>query len=102
MARTDGTWDFEAALWVYKGKGGWHFVTLPPEVGFAIRCVSEGRRPGWGMVAVTAEIGDVAFQTSAFPDKASESYLLPVKAAVRNAARVKAGDILKVRIILQR
>ena len=51
MARTDGTWDFEAALWVYKGKGGWHFVTLPPEVGFAIRCVSEGRRPGWGMVA---------------------------------------------------
>ena len=54
------------------------------------------------MVAVTAEIGDVAFQTSVFPDKASASYLLPVKAAVRKAARVKAGDMLKVRIVLQR
>lgn len=95
-------WDFEAELWEYKGKGAWHFVTLPPEVGFAIRCASEGRRPGWGMVAVTAEIGDVAFQTSVFPDKTSASYLLPVKAAVRKAARVKAGDTLKVRIVLQR
>ncbi len=102
MERAEGTWDFEAELWEYKGKGAWHFVTLPPEVGFAIRCASEGHRPGWGMVAVTAEIGDVDFQTSVFPDKASESYLLPVKAAVRKAARVKAGDMLKVRIVLQR
>jgi len=52
------------------------------------------------MVPVTAKIAGVGFRTSLFPEKASSSYLLPVKAAVRKAARLKAGDRLKVRIAL--
>ncbi|MBV2186848.1 MAG: DUF1905 domain-containing protein [Rhizobium sp.] len=91
-------WDFEGELFEYSGKGSWHFVTLPADVGFAIRCLTESRRSGWGMVAVTAEIRGIAFQTSLFPDKVSSSYLLPVKAAVRKAAGVKAGDSLAVRL----
>ncbi|WP_454745793.1 DUF1905 domain-containing protein [Ciceribacter selenitireducens] len=93
-------WEFEADLFEYGGKGSWHFVTLPADVAFAIRCATESSRSGWGMVPVTAEIAGVGFQTSLFPEKASSSYLLPVKAAVRKTARLKAGDRLKVRIAL--
>ena len=89
-------WDFEGELFEYSGKGSWHFVTLPADVGFAIRCSTKSRRSGWGMVAVTAEIRGVAFQSSLFPDRTSSSYLLPVKAAVRKAAGVRAGDRLAV------
>lgn len=93
-------WEFEAVLFEYSGKGSWHFVTLPADVGFAIRCATESNRSGWGMVAVTAEIADIAFRTSLFPDKASASYLLPVKAAVRKSGQMRAGDRLKVRVAL--
>ncbi|MBW8302151.1 MAG: DUF1905 domain-containing protein [Hydrogenophaga sp.] len=94
-------WEFEADLFEYGGKGSWHFVTLPADVAFAIRCVTGNSRSGWGMVAVTAEIAGVAFRTSLFTEKASSSYLLPVKAAVRKAARLKTGDRINVRIALQ-
>ncbi len=26
------TFEFTALLWLWKGEGGWHFLTLPPEV----------------------------------------------------------------------
>jgi hypothetical protein len=30
-------YQMEAEIWVYPGKGGWHFVTLPAEFGARIR-----------------------------------------------------------------
>lgn len=93
-------WEFDAELWEYSGKGSWHFLTIPPDIGFAVRSETEGRRGGWGMVAVIAEIGGSRFETSIFPDKASGSYLLPVKAAVRKAEKARAGDLLRVRFRL--
>ncbi|MBP1851112.1 DUF1905 domain-containing protein [Rhizobium halophytocola] len=90
------TWAFEAELWEYSGKGSWHFVTVPPDIGFQIRSESAGGLPGFGQVAVDATIGDTRFHTSLFPDRASGSYLLPVKAAVRKAERLSAGTSVGV------
>ncbi|APG88920.1 hypothetical protein SAMCCGM7_pC1736 (plasmid) [Sinorhizobium americanum CCGM7] len=36
-----GEFEFDAELWLYPGKGGWHFVTLPVEVARQIKFLAE-------------------------------------------------------------
>ncbi|NUS19459.1 MAG: DUF1905 domain-containing protein [Mesorhizobium sp.] len=84
--------EMRAAIWVYPGKGGWHFVTLPTEVAARIKAAMAGLIRPWGSLGVTASIGKTRWQTSLFPDKASGSLLLPVKASVRQREGLKAGD----------
>lgn len=91
----DLSFDFEALLWLYPGKGGWHFVTLPEEIGGAIRVLS-GPRAGFGQLPVMAVIGRKRFRTSLFPDAKSGSYLLPVKVDVRRSEGLVAGDPVRV------
>jgi hypothetical protein len=91
-----------APLWLWSGEGGsWHFVTIPPEPAVEIRLESaaDGIRRGFGSVRVAAEINGVSWRTSVFPQK-SGGYLLPVKAAVRRAAGIAAGDEVTVRLDL--
>ncbi len=92
------TYRFQATLWRWKGEApaSWVFVTLPADVAFAIKCQAERR--AWGSVKVTACIGDTRFQTSLFPEKASRSYLLPVKAAVRKAEGLHDGEVVEVEL----
>ncbi|TIU93337.1 MAG: DUF1905 domain-containing protein [Mesorhizobium sp.] len=41
-------YDVQAEIWVYPGKGGWHFVTLPPELGARIKTATAGMAGPWG------------------------------------------------------
>ena len=84
--------EMQAQIWVYPGKGGWHFVTLPTDVAARIKAAMAGLARPWGSLGVTAVIGKTSWQTSLFPDKASGSLLLPVKASVRQREGLKAGD----------
>ena len=45
---------------------------------------------------VTAIVGDTSWQTSIFPAKEVGGWLLPVKAAVRKAEGLVAGDVVRV------
>ena len=90
-------YDFEAALWLYPGEGGWHFVTVPVELTEELREVS-GPRRGFGAVRVRVEIGASAWETSIFPDSKSGAYLLPVKKQVRAKEGVEDGDVVAVRL----
>lgn len=89
---------FMAPLWVWSGDApaSWHFVTLPMDVAEALRGASYGQSGRFGMVHVTAHIGDVVWETKLFKDTRTGSYLLPVKAAVRKKAGVKMGDMVEV------
>ncbi|WP_066289194.1 DUF1905 domain-containing protein [Arthrobacter sp. B6] len=91
---------FRAELWHYPGEAGWHFLTLPAEVADDLREEAAAVRKGFGSVKVTAEISGHTWQTSVFPDSKSGSYLLPVKKAVRTAARISAGDEVVVSLVL--
>ncbi|WP_428687140.1 DUF1905 domain-containing protein [Roseibium sp.] len=93
--------DFSGELWLHKGQGGWTFITLPPDCADQIRFVtgsSKGKSGGkaWGMIKVRARIGSTKWDTTIWPDKASGSFLLPVKAAVRKAEKIGAGDRVDV------
>jgi hypothetical protein len=90
---------FESPLWRYQGESAWHFVTLPDAVGQQIKFFS-GPRQGFGSVRVVVSIGSSRWTTSAFPDKKSGSYLLPIKAEVRKHHNLKPGEMIKVRLQL--
>lgn len=89
---------FTAPLWLWNGKGAWHFVTLPVDDSQIIRMAVPRR--GWGSVRVKARIGETSWATSIFPDSKSGAYLLPVKAEVRKAEGIAPGDAVEVALSL--
>jgi Domain of unknown function (DUF1905) len=93
---------FTAPVWIWTSQSGsvasWHFVTLPPETAATIRGLIGKGRPGFGSVRVTAQIEECRWSTSIFPHNDSNSYLLPLKAAVRRQVHVKAGDVVTVHL----
>lgn len=72
---------FRAKLWRYSGEAAWYFVTLPQTKAAKLRKAELSR--GWGSIRVIATIGQSSWNTSIFPDKKSQSYLLPIKAQIR-------------------
>jgi len=95
-----GTWEVTAPLWLWRGKAkdgsptkaAWTFVTIAGPVAEALRAAASGRSVAWGSIYVTARIGGTSWQTSVFPSKDVDGYLLPVKASVRKAEHLNAGD----------
>ncbi|TSB02321.1 DUF1905 domain-containing protein [Sphingorhabdus contaminans] len=98
-----------AKLWLWnsdKAAASWHFLTIEGEAAEAIhalalmRRLESGRRRGWGAMKVHVTIGETSWDTSIFPDKGSGGWLLPVKAAVRKAEELVAGDEVRVSVTL--
>ncbi|MCC0035805.1 MAG: DUF1905 domain-containing protein [Hoeflea sp.] len=86
------TYRFEAELWLYAAaRAPWHFIPVPADIARQIRFMT-GRTRGFGSIRVSARIGESRWSTSLFPDKATGSYFLPVKADVRRSAAIAAGD----------
>lgn len=95
------TYRLRAKLWLYPGAAGWHFVTLPKKQAAEIRGMFGDVARGWGSLPVTVTVGETTWTTSIFPDKKSQSYLLPVKAAVRKAESIAAGDTLWFTLVVR-
>lgn len=89
------TFSFQAKVWIYPGKAGWHFVTLPVETSKEIDYFFSQHKKGWGSLPVTVTVGKTSWKTSIFPDKKSDSYVLPLKADVRKKERIKESDTLQ-------
>jgi hypothetical protein len=91
------THDFTAELWLHSDMpGAWYFITLPLDAADEIRATSERR--GFGSVRVRATIGASEWDTSVFPDTKTGSFVLPVKAAVRDKQDIDEGDRVAVTI----
>ena len=88
---------FKAPLWQWHGKGSWHFVTVPEDISGIIR-MSVPQKAGFGSVRVSASIDGHKWKTSLFPDAKSGCYFLPVKAEIRRACKINAGDAISVAI----
>lgn len=100
--RGDGQgWHFTVELWKWQGNAAWHFVTLPFAVTDEIDELTHGRTNGFGSVRVKATVGRTTWVTSVFPDKGRESFILPVKAAVRKAEGLAAGSPVTVHLQLE-
>jgi hypothetical protein len=93
------SFSFTAKIWKWPGMGPassagtWHFVHLPREYFEPIRA-----KYGKGMVKVSATLGKTTWDTSLFPHTKDCSFLISIKAKVRKAEDVMAGDEVKVRV----
>ena len=90
-----------AKVWLYPGKGGWHFVNLSAKQSREIRALFGMDARGFGSLPVIVRIGETEWMTSIFPDKKSQSYLFAIKAAVREKERITTGKTITaaVRIV---
>jgi hypothetical protein len=94
------TFEFAADLWRYAGQAAWFFVTLPLAVADDLDEITADSRRGFGSVRVEVTVGVTTWNTSVFPDTKSESFLLPVKKAVRLAEDLHEGSPVVVRLTL--
>lgn len=88
---------FTGEVWRYPGEAGWHFITLPPDIADDIDG-EVGERAGFGSIPIEVTIGTSTWCTSLFPDKASASFVLPVKKAIRQAEHLESGTQVEVRL----
>lgn len=93
---------FDAELWVWDARReeSWTFVSLPIEASEDIRHLAGGQRRGFGSVRVRVTVGNSTWTTSIFPDSRRNSYVLPVKRAIRAAEALDAGDTATVTVEL--
>ena len=92
-------WEFDAEVFAWDDGPGpsWRFARLPGDVADDIRA---GAPPagGFGSVKVAVSVGSTTWSTSVFPEKASGSFVLPVKAGVRKAEGIDDGDVVVFRL----
>ena len=79
---------------LYPGMAAWFFAYVDKKQAVEIKEKHTGPRRGFGSIKVTATIGKTKWKTSIFPDKQSGTYVLPLKAAVRRAEGIDAGDTI--------
>lgn len=91
--------ELRSPLWRSEGQAAWHFITLPRDVSAEIRAEFGALAAGFGSLRVEVKIGATTWHASIFPDSKAGSYLLPVKASVRRAEALEAGD--EVRFVLR-
>ena len=69
---------------------------VPPEQAQDLKAASALLTYGWGMIPVDVQLGGSVWKTSLFPK--AGSYLVPIKAAVRRAHQLEAGERVTLRL----
>lgn len=92
---------FKGQVWKYKGKSGWHFITLPKTLSRKIRKLHGLDEEGWGRLKTLAKIGKTRWNTAIWYDSKFQSYLLPVKSLVRRAERIETDSKVTVVLVLE-
>lgn len=83
-----------AKVWLYPGRDGWHFVSVPRDTTEDIKARFDDLKRGWSSLPVNITIGRTSFETSIFPDNKSGTYLLPLKAEVRKKEGITADTTI--------
>lgn len=96
------TFTDEVRLW-HGSKSTWHYVRLPQAFSDEIHTLSQyhqTKRRGWGAVKVAVTLNSQHWQTSIFPAFDDGRYALFLKAEVRKAGGVVAGDSVTLALTL--
>jgi len=88
--------EFDGDIWYWRGPSPFYFITVPPDQADALKTIAAVVTYGWGMIPVQAGIGRSTWKTSLFPKDGS--YIVPIKAAIRQREKLKDGDRVTVRL----
>jgi hypothetical protein len=90
------TIEFTGMIWYWRGPAPFYFVTIPEMQSGDIKAISAFVTYGWGVIPVTVWIGETEWKTSLFPKDGR--YIVPIKASVRQAENLDAGDEVTIRL----
>lgn len=90
---------FDAELFPWEANTSWVFVAIPADDADAIEDAT-ALTGGFGSIKVQVQIGKTAWSTSLFPSKEMQTYVLPLKKAVRKAEGLEVGDTASITIEL--
>lgn len=93
-------YNFKSVLWRRNGAGGWYFLSVPAEISKEIREHLGWQEKGWGRMKALASLAMVEWETAIWYDSKQQTYLLPVKASIRNQLKLMAGNLLELQILL--
>ncbi len=80
-------------------KGAWRFARVPEDISVKIKEMQKGRlRRGWGAVYTKAKVGKSEWVTSIFPDRHSDTYILPLKKQIHYKENLYDGIDINVSI----
>lgn len=88
--------EFEGKIWFWKGPSPWYFVTVPEKQCRDLKAILGFVTYGWGMIPAKVRIGKTEWKTSLWPKDGS--YIVPIKASVRQAEKLEEGDEVTVRL----
>ncbi|BAN00960.1 DUF1905 domain-containing protein [Ilumatobacter coccineus] len=91
-------YSFDSELWEWTSKTSWFFLDVPESDADDIEERFGRSAAGFGSVRVEVTIGSSTWQTSIFPSKEKETYVLPVKKAIRTAEQLVAGSVARVEL----
>lgn len=110
MLNDETEFECEGELWLWQpkdplSKASWHFFTIDTDTAnkiyFNNQIKNLSKTRGFGSVKVKAKINDTTWETSIFPNKVNNTYLLPIKKEVRLKESIKIGDYIKLIIYLK-
>ncbi len=87
-------YEFTAVPWLYE----WLFVAMPEEMAREIRDNLKFQEEGCGRMKATAKVGGSEWDTAIWFDTKSNTYLLPIKAAIRKKEKVEPGEEVNITI----
>ena len=90
---------FAGEVFYWRGPSPYHYVAVPEPQSAEIAAIAPAVSYGWGVIPVTARVGDTEWTTSLFPKDGG--YLVPVKDAVRRAEDLALGDTLEVSLTIR-
>ena len=88
--------EFTGKIWYWRGPSPFYFVTVPAEQSQALHFISGSVTYGWGMIPVTARIGQTEWKTSLWPKDGG--YIVPIKANVRQAEKLEEGNSVTLQL----
>ena len=87
---------FTGTVIEWRGPAPYYYLPLTDEAAEDVHDIRKVATYGWGVIPVSARIGDMEFETSLFPKDGG--FLLPVKVAVRRAEGIDTDDVVTVRM----
>jgi hypothetical protein len=86
--------EFSGPVWFWRGPSPFHFVTVPEVQSSELASAAAAVTYGWGMIPVTARLGETTWTTSLFPKDGG--YIVPLKDRVRTQEGIDVDDVVTI------
>lgn len=88
--------EFEGNIFYWRGPAPFLFVAVPEEPSRDLKAISGMVTYGWGVIPVSARIGNTEWKTSLFPK--GTCYLVPIRKSVQKLEDLYVGDKVVIQL----